>query len=347
MNNSLKILNTFNLKINGYKISIIKNLQKLCQLWKKYKKKHYPCLVLGEGSNVLFLNNFYGLVIINRIKGIYIRESKNYWNLHINSGESWHKLVKFTLKNKIYGLENLALIPGRVGSALVQNIGAYGSSIKDFCQYVDFIDPISKKIKRFNNRDCQFKYRDSIFKHKNYKKYIVISVGLFLSKKWIPNLRYSSLKYLKNDNITPQKIFNYICNIRRKKIPNHKIYGNAGSFFKNPSISLEKGSKLLQMYNNMPYTLQDNCIKLFAGWLINQCNFKKYLYKGVTVHSKQSLIILNKFNNSLGIDILNFAIKIYNTVGNKFDVWLEPEVIIIDSYGEINPLIFFKKNNNN
>ncbi|QJC34332.1 UDP-N-acetylmuramate dehydrogenase [Enterobacteriaceae endosymbiont of Donacia crassipes] len=342
MNNSLKILNTFNLQVNAYKISIIKDLQKLCQLWTKYKKKYYPCLVLGEGSNVLFLNNFYGLVIINRIKGIYIKESKKYWNLHVNSGENWHKLVKFTIKNKIYGLENLALIPGCVGSAPIQNIGAYGSSIKDFCKYVDVIDPINKKIKRFNNQDCQFKYRDSIFKHKNYKKYIIISVGLFLPKKWVPNLKYYCLKHLKIFNITPQKIFNYICNIRKKKIPNPKIYGNAGSFFKNPYISLQKGLKLLQTFPNMPYTLKDNCIKLSAGWLINQCHFKKYLYKGVTVYSKQSLIILNKFNNSSGMDILNFAIKIYNTVGKKFNIWLVPEIRIIDNYGEINPLIYFK-----
>ncbi|QJC35918.1 UDP-N-acetylmuramate dehydrogenase [Enterobacteriaceae endosymbiont of Donacia cincticornis] len=346
MNNSLKILNTFNLKVNVYKIFLIKDLKKLCQLWEKYKKKYYPCLILGEGSNVLFLNDFYGLVIINRIKGIYIRESKKYWNLHVNSGENWHKLVKFTIKKKIYGLENLALIPGCVGSAPIQNIGAYGSSIKDFCQYVDIIDPVSKKIKRLNNKDCQFKYRNSVFKHKNYKKYIIISIGLFLPKKWIPNLKYHCLKHLKNHNITPQKIFNYICNIRKKKIPHPKIYGNAGSFFKNPYISLQKGFKLLQIFPNMPYVLKNNYMKLSAGWLINQCNFSKFLYKGVTVYSKQSLIIVNKFNNSSGMDILNFAIKIYNTVGNKFDIWLEPEVRIIDNYGEINPLIYFKNNNN-
>ncbi|QJC33510.1 UDP-N-acetylmuramate dehydrogenase [Enterobacteriaceae endosymbiont of Donacia provostii] len=343
LNYSLKKLNTFNLSTKVYKLFIVKNLHDLCKLWKEYEKKCMPCLILGEGSNVLFLNNFYGLIIINRIKGIYIRESKNHWNLHVNSGENWHYLVEFTIKNKIYGLENLALIPGCVGSAPIQNIGAYGTSIKKFCKYVDIINPVNKKIQRINNKNCNFKYRDSIFKNEYYKKHVIISVGLFLSKKWIPNLEYYSIKHLKNYNITPQKIFHYICNIRKKKIPHPKIHGNAGSFFKNPYISIKKGLKLLKIFPTMPYIIKHHYIKLSAGWLINQCNFSKCIYNGVTVYSKQSLIILNKFNKSSGIDILNFAIKIYNTVGKKFDIWLEPEVRIIDSYGEINPLIYFKK----
>ncbi|QJC34316.1 UDP-N-acetylmuramate dehydrogenase [Enterobacteriaceae endosymbiont of Donacia cinerea] len=341
---SLKKLNTFNINVNANKVIKVKNLIELCELWKKYKQKNRPCLILGEGSNILFLKNFYGLVIVNRIKGIYISESKKYWHLHINSGENWHKLVKFTIKNKIYGLENLALIPGCVGSAPIQNIGAYGSSIQDFCEYVDIINPINKNIKRINKKNCNFKYRDSIFKH-NYKNYIIISIGLFLSKKWVPNLNYNDLKKLKhNIHITPKKIFNYICHIRKKKIPYHKIYGNAGSFFKNPIVSPNLGKKLLKIFSNMPFSLENNFFKLSAGWLINKCKFKGYIRKGVMVHSKQCLILLNRFNTSSGRDILNLAIKIYNSVGKKFGIWLEPEVKIIDNYGEIDPCIFFKKN---
>ncbi|QJC35507.1 UDP-N-acetylmuramate dehydrogenase [Enterobacteriaceae endosymbiont of Donacia sparganii] len=342
-NYPLKKLNTFNLNINANKVVKVKELQQLCKLWQKYKKKYLPCLILGDGSNILFLKNFYGLVIINRIKGIYINESKKYWNLHVNSGENWHKLVEFTIKKKIYGLENLALIPGRVGSAPIQNIGAYGSSIKDFCQYVDIINPINKKIKRINKKKCKFQYRNSIFKHNNYKNYVIISVGLSLSKKWIPNLNYNDLKHLKS-NITPQKIFNYICNIRKKKIPHPKIYGNAGSFFKNPIISPKLGFKLLKIFPDIPFSLENNYFKLSAGWLIDKCKFKGYIRKGVMVHSKQALILLNKFNNSSGMNILQLAIKIHNTVGKKFGIWLEPEVKIINSYGIVNPYIFFKKN---
>ncbi|QJC37143.1 UDP-N-acetylmuramate dehydrogenase [Enterobacteriaceae endosymbiont of Donacia thalassina] len=341
---SLKKFNTFNININAIKIVKIKDLEKLCNLWKKYKKQNFPCLILGDGSNILFLKNFYGLVIINRIKGIYISESKKYWNLHVNSGEKWHDLVKFTIKHKIYGLENLALIPGRVGSAPIQNIGAYGSSIQNFCEYVDIINPINKKIKRINKKKCNFKYRDSIFKY-NYKNYVIISIGLSLSKKWIPNLKYNDLKKLKY-NITPQKIFNYICNIRKKKIPYPKIYGNAGSFFKNPIISPILGTKLLKIFSDMPFSLEKKKFKLSAGWLIDKCKFKGYISSnGAMVYSKQSLILLNRFNNSSGIDILELAIKIYYKVGKKFGVWLEPEVKIIDSHGEVNPYIFFKKNN--
>ncbi|QJC36323.1 UDP-N-acetylmuramate dehydrogenase [Enterobacteriaceae endosymbiont of Donacia simplex] len=342
---SLKKLNTFNINVNASKVVKVKDLTQLCKLWKKYKQKKKPCLIIGEGSNVLFLKNFCGLVMINRIKGIYISESKKYWHLHINSGENWHKLVKFTIKHKIYGLENLALIPGRVGSAPIQNIGAYGSSIQNFCAYVDIINPINKNIKRINKEKCNFKYRDSIFQH-SYKSYIIISVGLLLPKKWVPNLNYFNFKKLKNNiniNTTPKKIFNYVCNIRKKKIPYHKIYGNAGSFFKNPIISPKLGKKLLKMFSNMPYSLENNFFKLSAGWLINKCNFKGYIRKGVMVHSKQCLILLNRFNNASGMNILNLAIKIYNSVGKKFGIWLEPEVKIIDNYGEINPYIYFKK----
>ncbi|QJC33107.1 UDP-N-acetylmuramate dehydrogenase [Enterobacteriaceae endosymbiont of Donacia clavipes] len=343
-NYSLNKLNTFNIKSNAIKVTKVKNLKQLCQIWQKYKKKKLPCLILGKGSNVLFLNDFYGLVIINKIKGIYINESSKYWNLHINSGENWHKLVKYTIKNKIYGLENLALIPGSVGSAPIQNIGAYGSSIKNFCQYVDIINPINQKIQRINKKECKFKYRDSIFKYDDYKNYVIISIGLSLSKKWIPNLNYKDLKKLRNNiNITPQQIFNYICDIRKKKIPNPKIYGNAGSFFKNPFISFKIGLKLLKIYPQIPIFIENNKLKLSAGWLINQCKFKGYTQKGVMVYSKQSLIILNKSNNATGMDVLKLAIKIYNTVGIKFGVWLEPEVKIINSYGEVNPSFFFKK----
>ncbi|WP_246208931.1 UDP-N-acetylmuramate dehydrogenase [Enterobacteriaceae endosymbiont of Donacia vulgaris] len=341
---ALKKINTFNVNVNARKIVKVKNLPQLCKLWKEYKKKKQPCLVLGEGSNVLFLKDFYGLVIINRIKGIYISESKKYWHLHINSGENWHKLVKFTIKRKIYGLENLALIPGYVGSAPIQNIGAYGSSIQKFCTYVDIINPINKSIKRINKEKCNFKYRYSIFQH-NYKNYIIISVGLLLPKKWVPNLNYFNFKKSENNIYnTPQKIFDYICSIRKKKIPYHKICGNAGSFFKNPIISIKLGKKLLKIFSNMPYSLENNFFKLSAGWLIYKCKFKGYIKDGVMVYSKQCLILLNKFNNASGMDILNLAIKIYHSVGNKFGIWLEPEVKIIDHYGKINPYILFKKN---
>ncbi|QJC31892.1 UDP-N-acetylmuramate dehydrogenase [Enterobacteriaceae endosymbiont of Donacia versicolorea] len=346
-NYPLNNFNTFNIKNYAIKIIIVNNLKKLCKIWQKYKKKNLPCLILGKGSNVLFLNDFYGIVIINKIKGIYISELPKYWNLHINSGENWHELVKYTIENKIYGLENLALIPGSVGSAPIQNIGAYGASIKDFCQYVDIINPINKKIYRINKKECKFQYRDSIFKYDIYKKnYVIISIGLLLSKKWIPNLNYKDLKKLKknNTNPNPQKIFNYICNIRKKKIPNPKIYGNAGSFFKNPFISLKLGLKLLKIYPQIPISIEKSKLKLSAGWLIDQCKFKGYIRKGVMVHSKQSLIILNKSNNATGMDILKLAIKIYNAVGIKFNIWLEPEVKIINSYGEVHPSIFFKKN---
>ncbi|QJC31469.1 UDP-N-acetylmuramate dehydrogenase [Enterobacteriaceae endosymbiont of Donacia tomentosa] len=342
-NYSLKELNTFGINVNALKIIKIRNFFQLCEIWKKYTKKSIPCLILGKGSNVLFLRNFCGIILINKIKGIYVSESKQFWNLHVNSGENWHKLVKYTIKKKMYGLENLALIPGCVGAAPIQNIGAYGVSLKNFCQYVDIVNPINKEIKRINKEECFFKYRDSIFTKNIYKNHVIISLGLSLPKKWIPHLNYKDFKNF-NLDITPQKIFHYISNIRKKKIPDPKILGNAGSFFKNPFVSDTLGFKLLKIFPTMPYTIKNNIFKISAGWLIDQCKLKGYIQKGAMVHKKQALIIINNSNAS-GMDILNLAIKIYNIVGNKFGIWLEPEVKIIDDYGEIDPSTFFSKKN--
>ncbi|QJC27980.1 UDP-N-acetylmuramate dehydrogenase [Enterobacteriaceae endosymbiont of Plateumaris braccata] len=341
--NSLKNFNTFGIDVTAFKIIKITNINKLYYICKKYYYKSLPYIILGGGSNVLFLNHFKGIVIINRLKGININESKNCWNLHVYSGEYWHQFVKYTIKKGIFGLENLALIPGCVGSALIQNIGAYGVSLKNFCKYVDIMNLSNKKITRLSSKECNLQYRNSIFKNFYMHNYIIIALGMTISKKWKPNISYKDLNHLNLNTVTPHEIFNYICKIRKKKIPNPKIYGNAGSFFKNPLVSLKLGVKLLKTFPNIPYVIKNNIFKFSAAWLIDQCDLKGYIKGGAMIYFKHSLIIINKYK-ATSKDILYIAIKIYNSVGNKFGIWLEPEVRLIGSIGEINPSNIFTHN---
>ncbi|QJC28431.1 UDP-N-acetylmuramate dehydrogenase [Enterobacteriaceae endosymbiont of Plateumaris consimilis] len=341
--NSLKSFNTFGLDVTALKIIKITNINELYYIWEKYCQKSIPYIILGNGSNVLFLNHFRGIVIINRLKGIYINETQNHWNLHVNSGENWHQLVKYTIKKGIFGLENLALIPGCVGSASIQNIGAYGVSLQNFCKYVDIMNLLNKKITRLSCIECNFQYRNSIFKNFYMHNYIIIALGITISKKWKPNISYKDLNHLNLYTITPHEIFSYICTIRKKKIPNPKIYGNAGSFFKNPLVSNKLGIQLLKTFPNMPYILKNNIFKISAAWLIDQCNLKRYIKGGAMIYSKHSLIIINKCK-AKSKDILYIAIKIYNCVGNKFGIWLEPEVRLIGSLGEVHPSSIFFHN---
>lgn len=239
-NQSLKDLNTFAIDVKAKKIIFVRTIKDLIKISKICKISHVPYIILGEGSNILFLENYAGVVIFNRIKGINITEKNNFWLIHIFSGEKWHDLVKFTLNLGIFGLENLALIPGCIGSAAIQNIGAYGLEFKDFCEYVDILCLRKYTTTRINKNACKFSYRNSIFKNQYNHEYAIISVGIKIAKTWHPIILSSFKKYIKPINITAYNIFNAICNIRKKKLPDPKKIGNAGSFFKNPIITKKK-----------------------------------------------------------------------------------------------------------
>ncbi|WP_261788372.1 UDP-N-acetylmuramate dehydrogenase [Buchnera aphidicola] len=312
----------------------VTTIQLLLDIWKKYRLKNIPCIILGEGSNVLFLENYEGIVIINRIKGIKIKEKKNFWSLHILSGEKWSDLVSYTLRIKIFGLENLALIPGCIGSAAIQNIGAYGLEFKEICEYVDVISLKNGKIIRMQNKECNFSYRNSIFKNKYNYGYAIIAVGIKVSKTWKPIV--SSIFFKKEIfKINPYKIYNIICKLRKKKIPDPNKLGNAGSFFKNPIIHPKKAKKILFLYKDMPYFLEKNgFIKIPAAWLIEHSNFKNIHIGDAAIYQKQKLILINK-KKAKSKDILKLAIKIQKHVLKKFYILLKPEVDLISSSGKI------------
>ncbi|SPY34088.1 UDP-N-acetylmuramate dehydrogenase [Pasteurella canis] len=332
---SLLEFHTFSLPVYAQQIVEVTSIEQLQQQWSACQAAGQPTLFLGQGSNVLFLRNFNGTVFLNRLLGIQHSEDNQFHYLHVNGGENWHQLVKWSLKAGINGLENLALIPGCVGSAPIQNIGAYGVEFKDVCDYVDVLDLSKGEQFRLSHEQCQFGYRDSIFKHDYVNGYVIVAVGLKLAKDWKPVLKYGSLANLDQSAVTSQQIFDEVCSIRRSKLPDPAEFGNAGSFFKNPVVSKVDFDNLQQEYPTIPHFPQpDGYIKLAAGWLIDQCDLKGYQVGGAAVHQQQALVLINK-HNATSSDIVELAHHVRQKVAQRFAVWLQPEVRFIDENGEV------------
>lgn len=331
----LRHFHTFGIAAQAKQIVEIHSLEQLKSAWVACQQKNEPVLFLGQGSNVLFLEDFQGSVFINRLRGIQQSSDDSAYYLHVSAGENWHALVRWTLEQGICGLENMALIPGCVGSAPVQNIGAYGVEFKDVCDYVDILDLNSGEERRLSAAQCEFGYRESIFKHRYGKGYFITAVGLKLAKNWQPVLNYGSLTNFDPSAIRAQDIFEEVCQVRRSKLPDYREFGNAGSFFKNPTISAELATMLLVEYPTMPHFPQQNGgVKLAAGWLIDQCGLKGYQIGGAVVHKQQALVIINR-GNATGSDVVELAHHIRVQVARKFDVWLQPEVRFIGVTGEV------------
>ncbi|WP_113628140.1 UDP-N-acetylmuramate dehydrogenase [Pectobacterium peruviense] len=335
---SLKSYNSFSLSVSASCITVADTQDKLIEEWRVASASQEPVLLLGEGSNVLFLEDFLGTILLNRIKGIDIRETSDGWYLHVGAGENWHQLVEYTLKHGIVGLENLALIPGCVGSAPIQNIGAYGIELQHVCDYVELLDLTEGKTMRLTAEECQFGYRESIFKHHYRSRFAITAVGLFLKKEWNPILNYGDLAKLNPETVTPQQVFDSVCHMRQSKLPDPVVTGNAGSFFKNPIITQQDAECILREYPNAPQYLQaDGNVKLAAGWLIDQCKLKGFQLGGAAVHEKQALVLINK-NNAKSSDIVELARYVRDRVAEKFSIQLEPEVRFIAARGEVNAI---------
>ncbi len=332
---NLKNFHTFSIPVSAWQVVEVTNLPQLIALYQSTKQQKRPFLFIGEGSDVLFIEDFNGVVAVNRLFGKMYREDEEYYYLTVAGGENWHALVRDCVAKGIGGLENLALIPGCVGSAPIQNIGAYGVEVKDFLAYVKVLDLETQVISILNNHECQFGYRESIFKHILKKQHIIIEVEFELPKKWQPKTTYGELASLSNELKTPQEIFNKVCEIRRRKLPNPQIEGNAGSFFKNPVILTSQFSQLIAKYPQMPYYPQPNGeVKLAAGWLIDQCHLKGYQIGGAKVHNRQALVLVNT-GQATSEDVINLARLVYKQVLDTFGIALEPEVRFIGKEGEV------------
>ena len=335
MHNSLKPWNTFGIDHNAQHIVCAEDEQQLLNAWQHATAEGQPVLILGEGSNVLFLEDYRGTVIINRIKGIEIHDEPDAWYLHVGAGENWHRLVKYTLQEGMPGLENLALIPGCVGSSPIQNIGAYGVELQRVCAYVDCVELATGKQVRLTAKECRFGYRDSIFKHEYQDRFAIVAVGLRLPKEWQPVLTYGDLTRLDPTTVTPQQVFDAVCHMRTTKLPDPKVNGNTGSFFKNPVVSAETANALLAQFPTAPHYPQvDGSVKLAAGWLIDQCQLKGTQIGGAAVHRQQALVLINE-HDAKSEDVVQLAHHVRQKVGEKFNVWLEPEVRFIGASGEV------------
>lgn len=340
-NSSLKSFNSFSIDAYAHLLfhfQTLSQLPELLALIKKTKAEDKPILVLGGGSNTLFCNNFSGLVIKVELMGIVNSDDQTHHLLQIAAGEDWHQLVESTIQQGINGLENLALIPGVVGAAPVQNIGAYGVEFKDFCTSVDYIDLEAGELKTLTNEDCLFAYRDSIFKGELKDRTLITSVTLALPKQWQPHYRYGLLQDLEegDQSVTAQQIFESVCSIRSQKLPDPRVLGNAGSFFKNPVVSEHLSGQLLSHHADMPHYPQPNGdVKLAAGWLIDQCGLKGHQIGGAAVHQDQALVLVN-IDQATAQDVIELAWFVREQVLHKFAVLLEHEVRFIGAQGETN-----------
>ena len=289
------------------------------------KHRELQVIVLGEGSNTVLSENLCGLVILNRLAGIdQIKESAEDVLLRVAAGENWHEFVQYSLNNGWYGLENLALIPGLVGAAPIQNIGAYGVEVKETIESVDYIDLESGQTVTLTNAECQFAYRDSIFKRGLLDKVVITSVVFRLSKSAEPNLSYPVLAEAFRKPPSPYEIFDVVCKIRASKLPIPDEIPNAGSFFKNPVVDHDVYVNLKKSFPSIVAFPTDRGVKLAAAWMIEQQGWKDKSMGAVYVHRDQALVIVNP-NSKSGEAVLALALAIQDDIQRSFGITLEIE----------------------
>lgn len=293
-----------------------------------------PFYILGAGSNTLFTEAKTTTILQPAFKGISVNEDGDSVLVSAQCGENWHALVSFCVDNQYYGIENLALIPGSVGAAPVQNIGAYGTELADVIEYVLWYEFESKSIKKLNRSACQFAYRDSIFKNQLAGKGLIVEVTIRLAKQWQANLTYRGLDELPGD-VTAKDVFDKVIAIRRAKLPDPEILPNAGSFFKNPVVEKHIFEALKKRYPNIPaYPQENNKVKLAAGWLIEQSGLKGFRDGEVGVAETQALVLVN-YASKHGQDIIHLAQYVQKQVLAKFEIFLQAEVRLLSSKGLI------------
>ena len=334
-NFSLKAYNTFGVNAKAKYFAEVNSVEELIKTIKFSNTQTLPLLFLGGGSNVLFTKNFDGLVIQLNLKGISEEIiNENEVLVTAKAGENWHEFVTFCLNKNYGGLENLSLIPGNVGTSPMQNIGAYGTEIKDIFVSCKVLNLKTSEVEIFDLNKCRFGYRDSIFKQEGKGKYVIMEVTFKLTRK-NHNIKteYGAIKTeLENSGIqnpTIQDVSKAVINIRQSKLPDPKIIGNAGSFFKNPTIPLPQFEDLKLKFENIQGYPNGDFVKVPAGWLIEQCGWKGKQIGNVASHQLQSLVIINATGNATGKEIYDFSTMIIDSVKEKFGIELEREVNMI------------------
>jgi len=332
-NYDLKSLNTFGVPAKAKLFTEIEKELDFKELVATPEFKQNDKLFLGGGSNVLFTRDFPGIVVLNKLTGIEVLEdTEDHLVIRSMSGVVWHDLVLFAVERGAWGIENLSLIPGTVGAAPMQNIGAYGAEFKHALDSVEAYSVETGEKRTFSKEECELGYRDSVFKNSLKGKYFITAVTIRLQKKESKNLTYRVLQdHLERNKITvtgPKDISDAVAEIRRSKLPDPKVTGNAGSFFKNVFVDEAKLKELQKTYPEIPFFEEDNGVKIPSGWLIEQSGWKGKRVGNVGVHDRQALVLVNH-GGATGAEIKDLAEQIIKAVYDKFGLKLAPEVNFI------------------
>ena len=327
----LKSLNTFGFDTVAENFIEIESRDRLVAVVNYCQSNHFPLLVLGGGSNLILSDQIPGVVARMQIKGVeVISEQGDQLQLKVAAGENWHDTVVYAMSQGFFGLENLALIPGTVGAAPMQNIGAYGVELKDRVAWVDVLDTQTHQLLSLSSLDCQFSYRDSVFKSVEPGRYIITDVVFNLTRDATQlNLEYLALKdtceaLAKGLSITPYHVFDAVCQLRRQKLPDPAVIGNVGSFFKNPRVSVVEYERLKTEFPALVGFADGDGYKLAAGWLIEACGWKGKQLNAVGVYEKQALVLVNRGKGDRQ-QIETLAEQIRESVQQRFGVLLEVE----------------------
>lgn len=330
---NLKGHNTFGIDVKCRRFIEFESVDELLQIVNSLTDADRPLLVLGGGSNMLFTADYGGTVLHSAIKGHVAVQTDEGIMLRCGSGEVWDDIVSLCVSNRMYGTENLSLIPGDVGASAVQNIGAYGAEAKDIILKVEAVDLQTGKMCEFTNEECEYAYRKSKFKGEWRNRFVITYVTYKLSEVFCPCLDYGNIRAeLEKRNIkvpTAEQLRNVIIDIRKEKLPDPKVEGNAGSFFMNPVVPKAKYEELVSKFGNVPhYTVDENNEKIPAGWMIEQCGWKGKSFGKAGVHSRQALVLVNR-GGAEGKDIVALCDTVKRDVKDKFGIDIVPEVNII------------------
>ncbi len=339
---SLQPYSTFGLAASCDSIQSFSDVTSFLSIFNTSKNKNKAIYILGGGSNSVFTEDFDGTILVNEIKGISHFDTESHHYLRVGAGENWHDFVTLCMKEKWYGFENLALIPGSVGACPIQNIGAYGREVNAFIDKIECVFLETGEQVLLSNEDCQFGYRDSVFKHALANKMLITHVNFKLPKHYELETSYGELAALTEP--TPEKVYSKVIEIRKSKLPEPNELGNAGSFFKNPVVSKAIYQAIAQEYDSVPHFVlsqsadlpptENEQIKIPAAWLIDQAGFKGKTLNKVRCHPTQPLVLTN-LGGATGSDVLTMAKDIIASVHQKFGIQLEPEVRLLGSKGLI------------
>ncbi|MFO1334639.1 MAG: UDP-N-acetylmuramate dehydrogenase [Piscinibacter sp.] len=331
---SLKPYNSFGLPAVAQSLVRVKSDADVRRVVDHPELGRAPKFILGGGSNIILTRDMPAVVLKVEVTGRrLVEERADAWIVEAGAGESWHELVAWTLAQGWPGLENLALIPGTVGAAPVQNIGAYGLELKDRFESLDAVDLVTGRSVTLGPEICAFGYRDSVFKHSLAGRTLITRVRLRLPRPWQPVLGYLDLERRMREtgvsNPSAQQVFDWICAIRRAKLPDPAVIGNAGSFFKNPVVTPEQCRDIIGRDPEIVhYPMPDGSVKLAAGWMIDACGWKGKSVGQAAVYEKQALVLVNR-GGAIGSEVMTLARAIQESVYGRFGIRLEPEPMVV------------------